>query len=262
MPLTLTSFDEHPLCFGFTWEVRDAKKLADLVARLLLGHYRHVARIINSIPGRVPTTTAHAIDAAVAALGTPASDDLRWQRDGWVFQMISWIAAHHAMTGNVASSIPHPRPSNKGFDGLLIELSPSADALAGVVICEDKATGSPRSTIRNQVWPEFCRCESGERDAELQSEITSVLERHGVPNLDNLLEAIYWKGKLAYRVSVTAPANRKRSSRRKALFRGYDSAVGGAHTRRRAEVLQLDDLRNWMDEFCDLTTSRLEAMRS
>ena len=260
MPLKSTSFNEHPLCFGFTWHIGDEAKLAQLVALLLAGHYRHVIKVLGSLPGVPPPTTEEAIDHLITAMGPPTTNDQRYQRDGWVFQMISWVAAQLLMNKDVAASIPHPRPSNKGFDGLLVELTAGGGTLVGVVVCEDKATENPRQTIRQLVWPEFSDCEAGHRDFELQSEITLALERYGAKNVDTLIQSIFWKGKLKYRIMITAPKTDS-SVARKQLFKNYRDIVGGKYKRRRAEILTLDDLRGWMDAFCKAVILKLEAVR-
>ena len=50
MPLHISVFSDDPQCAGHAWTVTDEDKLARLVARLLVGHYRHVQSILEQLP--------------------------------------------------------------------------------------------------------------------------------------------------------------------------------------------------------------------
>ena len=175
--------------------------------------------------------------------------------------MISWIAAHLADCHELAASVPHMKESQKGFDGLLIELPADNDDSAVVVVCEDKATKNSRSTVLDKVWPDFKSCEAGEEDAELQSGITAVLERRKPGNIDKLIEQLLWKKHRSYRISITVEEKHDSKQGRSRLLKGYRSAVGGARHRRRAETVCLPNLRKWMDKFCGMVVQALKKMR-
>jgi hypothetical protein len=120
----------------------------------------------------------------------------------------------------------------------------------GVVICEDKATTQPRRVITNDVWPEVRMLESGARDAEILSEVTTVLlAALGQADTEAALKDINWSSVRRYRVSVTASSIRRRVERRRALFKGFRTVAPGRCERRRGEMLIIDDLRPWMTQF-------------
>jgi hypothetical protein len=149
-----------------------------------MGQYRHVAQILDGLSVQPPKGKAdHAVNA-IAKFQLAKNGD-PWQRDGWVFQIISWIAANQQKNGAVVAP-PHIFHAHKGFDGLQLELSKDGKAITAVVIFEDKATEDPRGTIRDDVWPEIAKLENGERLAELTHEVTGLLERQqqAFPGLD------------------------------------------------------------------------------
>jgi hypothetical protein len=226
------------------------------VARLVLGQYRHAQSILNKSSGAAPRSSDAMIDAAVQKLGPPASDPLRWQRDGWVFQLISWIALHHR--GESLVSIPHYQPADKGVDAIAIQLVKSQVAV--VLICEDKATENPRSTFTSQVVPELQKLEKGERDTHILAETTALLERSRIKDVDGALEKIHWEAVRCYRTTISvseddAPAHA-------ALYKGYDSVVSGGVERRQGDSILVADLRAWMDRFCALVCHELNGIKN
>ncbi len=151
--------------------------------------------------------------------------------------------------GRIAASIPHLRPAEKGFDALLVPLDSSGGAMSGIIICEEKATSSPRAKIAQEVWPSIDNLESGERDAELTAELTAILERYNVQNIEQIVADAHWLNRKAYRVSVTiTPADEPDAVRRK-VFEGFNNRAQGDLWRRRAETLTLTNLRAWMNDF-------------
>lgn len=150
MPLTLIPVYHGALCHGSRWTVADESDLADKVARLALGQAGHVAAIFTGIDKRSPAPRADTAAGAIKLLSVP-KDKPKYHRDGWVFQAISWIAAHRAEAGAVFRA-PHMIHAHKGFDGFQLKLDDSGQNIAAVVIFEDKATEHPRRTITGDVW--------------------------------------------------------------------------------------------------------------
>ena len=181
-------------------------------------------------------------------------------RDGWVFQIISWIAACIHSGGKVATSLPHQQLAGKGFDGLLVPLTGHGKSFETLTICEDKATVNPRKTITDKVWPELIGVEAGDRDAELQDGLTAILQRYHVPDVERLLESVHWEENKCYRVSITVSTAESADREREKLFKGYEDTIDGAGTsRRRAETLSLTELRSWMNQFCDRVIEAVET---
>jgi hypothetical protein len=258
MPIQFAVFDISPICTGHNWIELDEDRLASLVANLLLGRFRHVVSVINGNEVTAPATNNAALAAAIEAVAPPTSDALRYHRDGWIFQMISWIANQRLTNGNTLASIPHSQPADKGFDSLLIRLTATTPQnIDVVVICEDKATENSRPTITGQVWPDFRICENGERDSELLAETTALLERSGLPNIDALIEDIHWDEKRAYKVSITVEGAEHDDDARRDLFEDYEEVVTGLVAKRSAATFVVDDIRAWMDQFCEQVTEKL-----
>jgi hypothetical protein len=155
MPLNLTAVTHGELCHGSRWEIADEDDLARKIALLALGQYRHVAAILAGIDKQNPATRAGAAAGAIALVTVPQGQE-SYHRDGWIFQAISWIAAHRGETGTVVRA-PHTIAAHKGFDGMQVRLDADGAAATAVVIFEDKATTSPRPTIRGDVWKGISR---------------------------------------------------------------------------------------------------------
>lgn len=258
MPLKFSTQNNDPLCHGHDWTIVDEPTLVRLLARLVTGYYAHVEAILQDPSVTLPAKlNSHA--ELTAKLGKPTSDETRYHRDGWIFQMISWVAAHMTSSAAILIAPPQPRPADKGFDGLIVELTDKGSRIDGIVICEDKATEDVRATITNKVWPELLEFERGARDAELQNEVTALL-RGTDGNVLQIVESIHWKEVRKYRVSVTVnPAEHARGGRPR-VFKGFDDKVKGDIVRRQGEYVIVKDVRAWMDTLCKGVLAELEAM--
>ena len=263
MPLTLTPIDHDDLCHGWRWKIADEEDLARKVAMVALGQYRHVAQILAGVDKKAPPTRKEAAAAAIKMFTASKNGD-PWHRDGWVFQTISWIAAHLTEKGVIARA-PHAIEAHKGFDGMQLRLDKKGKSVTAVVIFEDKATESPRETIRTDVWDGIRSLEKGERMPELIHDATGVLEAQQqiFPGLDidKAIETIFWEEIRHYRVSITTSGTHSKDSSRKKLFKGFDTIAPGKVSRRRADTMHFDNLRDWMDEFCKSCIAQIEAWR-
>lgn len=263
MSLTLTPISHGTLCHGSRWTVADEDDLAGKVARLALGQARHVAAILSGIDNRPPATRADTAAGAIKLLTVP-KDKLPYHRDGWVFQAISWIAAHSADAGAVIR-VPQMKHADKGFDGFQLKLDKSGQTVSAVVIFEDKATENPRSTIAGDVWKGIRDLESGLRMNELISEAGALLEAHQrrFPELDidGAVERIAWEEARYFRVAVTADIADDNDDARAALFKGFDEVAPGPATRRQAETIAIPKLRDWMRAFSAKAINQIEAWR-
>lgn len=262
MTLTLTQIDHGDLCHGWSWVVEDTDRLAEQVARVALGQFRHASKILAGLDGVEPTTTAdHAADA-IELLTVEKGDD-PWHRDGWLFQTISWIAAHQKPSGAVTRP-PHIIKAHKGFDGLQLELSDDGKSVVAVIIFEDKATENARDTIRDDVWPGIAKLELGKRVNQLTQDVTAALEaqKQFDPDLDidTAINNILWKNARRYRVSITVSDTHFKSADRARLFKGFDEQASGDVKRRRAETIHMPELRKWMQEFAERAITYVETI--
>lgn len=263
MPLNLTPISHGTLCHGSRWIIADEDDLAGRVARLALGQARHVAAILAGIDKTSPATRADTAEGAIRLLTVPTGKP-PYHRDGWVFQAISWIAAHRGETEAVIRA-PHMIHAHKGFDGFQLKLDDVARNITAVVIFEDKATENPRSTITGDVWKGIRELESGRRMNELIPETGGLLEAHQqrFPELDidRAIERIVWEEARHFRVAVTADMSHDDDDARAALFKGFDEVAPGQAVRRQAETMAIPQLRDWMAAFSSKAILQIEEWR-
>ena len=262
MPLTLTQIDHTDLCHGWSWAVSDEEDLAEQVARITLGQYRHVARILAgaNVPG--PATSQEQALAAIAHLTVAPGKD-PWDRDGWLFQSISWIAAHKGPAASLTRA-PHIRKSDKGFDGMQLHLSDDCAAVTAVTVFEDKATDNARKTIHDDVWTGIVKLENGERLHELSHEVSAMLEVRAAADpmfdVDSAIASTLWDQARRYRVSITIGDTHTGESRRRGLFEGFDASAPGGVERRRAETFYLPEMRSWMAAFAGKVVAKIRII--
>jgi hypothetical protein len=245
MPISLTSFEKHDEFFGYSWQVDDEAELARQVAVIALGYSHHVRKILLNTNVLMPGTAWDNIPSALELLTVEGGDPSH--RDGWVFQAISWIAALK-LSPTAVIATPHMQHADKGFDGLQLEIDAKTSKVSSAIIFEDKATANPRNTIIRKdkgVWKEFSDLESGTRNAFFTSKVVALLKSETMLEPDSAIETIIWKEARKYRVSITVTEEHSTFSGRKRLFKGYEDVVIGDTDRRRAETLNIDDLRPW-----------------
>jgi hypothetical protein len=262
MTLKLVPVDHSELCHGWAWTIEDEDILADRVARILLGQYRHVAKILSGagLPG--PKVITEQANAAIKQLTLAEGED-PWHRDGWLFQAISWIAAKEQPSASLTRA-PHIRKADKGFDGMQLELSGDGAEIVAVVIFEDKATDRPRETINQDVLPGIVALEKGERLNELCQEVSGMLDAHAEANpefdLDTAIANTLWNNARRYRVSITIGDTHNTAIARARLFKGFNESAPGDMVRRRGDTIYLPVMRSWMEEFASKVILNIKAI--
>ena len=258
MPISFTPISNGNRWTGHDWSIDSDHELAKLVARIALGQYRHVLQILSEtdFAGSAPATTA--LEGARQLLTVPDGSD-PFHRDGWLFQTISWIAAHIQDNTSLIAP-PHMQHADKGFDGLHVLIDEKTQTIRSVVICEDKATSNPRDTIHDLVWKEFSDLEAGSRDHLLTAEVSTLLATRPALDPDQAIQQILWKKMRAFRVAITVDDRHGSVDGRKRLFKGYSTVVSGGVTRRRAETLHLEDLRRWMKRLANKALKAAEKL--
>lgn len=254
MPITLTPFPAHPEYEGCEWTIPDADLLAQWIAWVAVGQSYHVANILHLAGiGPLPTNDDAIKEGVKLLTQAGISPD---HRDGWMFQIISWLAAHRR-TPNALIAGPHMIHAEKGLDGLEIILDASKNVI-GAVIFEDKATVNARSTVRDLVWPEFKEFEDGAAVSRMSQSAAGILAVAQHPNPSQAVSKIVWKSSKRYRVSITTKKNTLAS--RNSLFKGYSTTIPGAVERRRGEIIAIKDLRPWMATLADLAIDHAKKM--
>lgn len=136
--------DCSPLVIDNGYHVVQPDVLAQWVAQLLLGNSLHIARIIEGLDSKGVSLRNAAIDSIINKLNTAGV----YKRDGWLFQMISWIALKinlHSQyrIGKVFMNAPHTAPAQHGIDGFALVID-DKKMIKYVVLCEDKCTEGAR----------------------------------------------------------------------------------------------------------------------
>lgn len=258
MPISFTPISDGKHWTGYEWSIDSDHELAQLVARIALGQYRHVLRILaeTDFVGSAPATTA--LEGARQLLTVPNGGN-PFHRDGWLFQAISWIAAH-IQDNTALIAPPHMQHADKGFDGLHVLIDDQTQTVRSVVICEEKATSDPRGMIRDKVWNEFAKLETGSRDNFLAAKVCTLLATMPDLDPDQAIQQVLWNEVRAFRVAITVDDRHGDVDGRNRLFKGYSTIVSGGTTRRRAETLRLDDLRAWMKHLANEALNAAEKV--
>ncbi|MBR9806486.1 MAG: hypothetical protein GYB49_04585 [Alphaproteobacteria bacterium] len=261
MPVSFTPINNGKKWTGAAWVVACDETLALHIAKVALGQARHVARILRETDCAAVAAPKSAYAGARDVLTVQAGEK-PYHRDGWIFQVISWIAAHKQSPGDLIRA-PQMIKADKGFDGIQVRFIPTKGGSATVIICEEKATTTPRGKITSQVWPEFESLETGTRDNELVAVVTDLLTIHSLgEEADQIVSSILWESARAYRVSMTAGDRQSTPDGLKKLFKGYEDVVTGDVSRRRAEILHLSNIRGWLDAIANQALRQLDEMEA
>lgn len=253
MPIILTAFSVQKEWEGCTWSVPSVDELANAIAIIAVGQALHVANILHDAGLAAKPSTKGAVKGAIKLL--TSSGNIA-HRDGWMFQVMSWLAAQLRTPGALMNT-PHMIHAHKGLDGLQVSID-GAEKVTAVILFEDKATENPRSMVLSKVWPEFAEFETGENEHLVTAEVTLLLKSAGHSDPQQAVTDIMWQQVRCYRLSITDEQSTSQSQTK--LFKGYEKTVSGGIERRRAEIFEMIDLRKWMDDLANLTIKKAEAL--
>ncbi len=254
MPFKHTNTDCLPLVIDNEYEIENEDLLAEYVAMIILGHFSHVKRIIKALATQPLEHLNDEIDQAIEKLKSEGKEDKQIEkRDGWIFQMISWLALFSEYKdATFYCQQPHDAPAQHGLDGVAITLDDESK-IKNIIITEDKCTTNPRVVIP-KVWSEFEEFEKGLHNNKLVSRVSALIE-----TLDNgdILETnrndIYNNNLRKYRLGINRNDSHQEVPRKRIkLFKGYDGCVKGEDPHRRyGATLYQPEIRLWMDDFCN-----------
>jgi len=263
MPFNQIDTDCSDLVIDYEYEITDKDLLAEYVGELILGNYFHILNIINSLSSSSSTPSNRIIDFAIEKLSVTECVNVI-HRDGWLFQMISWLVlAHRNLGSNYHTQHPHFAPAQHGIDGLSIILNPD-NTIDKIIITEDKCTTNPRNTVREQVFPEFKDFEEGKKDSALISVLSSLIAHLDAGAVfQSVQNDIYDTNLRMYRIGITRKDSHQSLRGRRSLFKNYDDYVSGSTSSRRSgATIYLDDMRNWMQDFSNKVVNYLESKKS
>ncbi|MBF6653949.1 hypothetical protein C3B47_13900 [Flavobacterium columnare] len=263
MPFNLIDTDCSDLVIDYEFEIANKDLLAEYVGELVLGHYFHILNIINSLSSSSSTPSNKIIDFTIEKLNVSEKVKVI-HRDGWLFQMISWLVLAHRNRGNnYHTQHPHFAPAQHGIDGLSIILKPD-NTIDKIIITEDKCTTNPRDTIRKEVFPEFKDFEDGKKDSALIGVLSSLIAHLDAGAIfQSVQNDIYNTDLRMYRIGITREDSHQSLNGRRRLFKKYDDYISGATcSRRSGATVYLDAMRNWMQDFSDKVINYLESKKS
>ena len=119
MPISFTPISQTGCWSGSTWTVNNEDHLAEMIARVAIGQSRIVENILHQTNTQIVPYPKSGYDGAKNLLKADTKKEAE-HRDGWVFQVISWIATHHKNTDALIRP-PQMIKADKGLDGLIIE---------------------------------------------------------------------------------------------------------------------------------------------
>lgn len=242
MPLKFIPHVVNKTFIGHKAVIINEDKLVQWVASTLMAKHNHILKIISSSKDGSVTTAKDTVIQNIIKNILHAENN--FHRDGLLFQHISWIFSVLRKGEKDIFKSPHCRVADKGQDLIAIHFDKNNN-VAGVSICEDKATINARDTIRNKVYPEFEDYELGNRDSELESEVLAMLEKQfDKDQANSIIENVFWENIKRYKINVTV--NKEDPLK---IFKGYDGCIPGKLERRTGNTIQIIGLRNWFDQF-------------
>jgi len=264
--------DDVPIdvhCVGDRWTVKNIDQLAKLVAIIVMGQATYAAHIIRELSPASPAfTNADLRGEAIIKLTvqeikqTHRTGYPRWQRDGLIFEVISWIAARQRFGVSAYLKDPHISSTSQGLDGLMIEMVPGQNEISLTTIFEDKCTDNPRDTFSQEVISAFLDRHKNKRSAELIASAASLIKLSGIDDLSAIRAAnrvldIKFR---RYRASLAVTTDFDTEVQRQKLFKGYDKLTEiESFQRVGASFVVGDNLRDWFDELAGRAVAYLKT---
>lgn len=271
-PLSITTFDIDATCVGQRWVIDDFNQLVRLIAIIAMGQAEYAAEIISNL---IPTAPAFTLeDIKREAIVSLTKDETKakprigypeFQRDGFVFEIISWIAARQTLGGNSYLKDPHIKSTSQGIDGLIIEIDAAGSSIEFATIFEDKCTTSPRNTFTQQVLPTFRDFHKNLRSVELVAAAVSLIKLSGVngKNATNIAKGIMDKRKRKYRSSFILDSSFDTDFARRALFANFDALDGLQKVQRIGSGLIVGEpIRTAIDTIAKASIAYIESLEA
>lgn len=227
--LEITGFPIDDDCVGSKWKVENEDQLARLIAIVVMGQAAQAAHIIDELLPAAPAFTNEALkkEAVIKftvqeVAQTPRMGYPRIQRDGLIFEIISWIAAKQVSGEKCFLKDPHTSSTSQGLDGIMIELNEDGSEILKSTIFEDKCTDNPRDTFTQKVIPGFLDRHGNTRNAELIAAAATLIQLSGVSNVQamSMVRKVIDNSSRQYRAGFALTQDFDTEEAQKALFKG------------------------------------------
>ena len=194
---------------------------------------------------------------------TPRMGYPRIQRDGLIFEIISWIAAKQVSVEKCFLKDPHTSSTSQGLDGIMIELNEDGSEILKSTIFEDKCTDNPRDTFTQKVIPGFLDRHGNTRNAELIAAAATLIQLSGVSNVQamSMVRKVIDNSSRQYRAGFALTQDFDTEEAQKALFKGYDKIKDINQEQRIGASLIVDGkLRDWFDALATKIIAYIEQL--
>jgi hypothetical protein len=255
--LEITGFPIDDDCVGSKWKIENEDQLARLIAIVVMGQAAQAAHIIDELLPAAPAFTNEALkkEAVIKftvqeVAQTPRMGYPRIQRDGLIFEIISWIAAKQVSGERCFLKDPHTSSTSQGLDGIMIELNEDGSEILKSTIFEDKCTENPRDTFTQKVIPGFLDRHGNTRNAELIAAAATLIQLSGVSNVQamSMVRKVIDNSSRQYRAGFALTQDFDTEEAQKALFKGYDKIKDiNQEQRIGASLIVNRKLRDWFD---------------
>lgn len=269
-PLSTQTVSIDAQCIGDRWAAHDATSLAKLIAIIAMGQAAYAAYILRELLPVAPAFSDADLrqEARVRMtvqddVKTPRTGYPRWQRDGFIFEAISWIAARQVYGTDVLLKDPHVSATSQGLDGLMIELADDKSKVVMTTIFEDKCTDDPRNTFLRKVIPAFLDRHKNKRSAELVA--SALLRMSGIDEgaSAKLAANVMDRTQRRYRAAFALPKDQDSQAERQKLFKGYDALDGLSQDRRvGASLIVEGKVRDWFDSLAAQAIAYLDELET
>lgn len=268
--LNITDFPIDDDCVGSKWKVENEDQLARLIAIVVMGQAAQAAHIIDELLPAAPAFTNEALkkEAVIKftvqeVAQTPRIGYPRIQRDGLIFEIISWIAAKQVSGEKCFLKDPHTSSTSQGLDGIMIELNEDGSEILKSTIFEDKCTDNPRDTFTQKVIPGFLDRHGNTRNAELIAAAATLIQLSGVSNVQamSMVRKVIDNSSRQYRAGFALTQDFDTEEAQKALFKGYDKIKDiNQEQRIGASLIVNGKLRDWFDALATKILAYIEQL--
>ena len=269
-PLCIDAVPIDAHCTGDRWSVQDETQLARLIALIAMGQAAYAAYVLRELQPATPAFNDDDLRREAKIRLTVQEDGKKprtgfpqWQRDGFIFEAISWIAARQVHGSHVLLKDPHVSATSQGLDGLMIELAPDKAKVVKTTVFEDKCTDNPRETFLQKVIPALLERHENKRSAELVASASVLLRMAGIDEAAavQLSAAVMDRNQRCYRAAFALPEEYDNQEERQKLFKGYDALSGiSAKQRIGAGLIVSGPLRKWFDSLALLAVKYLAEL--
>lgn len=269
-PLVTEAVPIDGICVGDRWSATDVEQLARLIAVIAMGQAAYAAYVLRELLPATPAFTDDDLRLEAKVRLTVQEDGKKprtgypqWQRDGFMFEAISWIAARQAHGAQAFLKDPHISSTSQGLDGLMIELSDDKASVTRTTLFEDKCSDDPRAMFLNKVVPALLDRHGTRRHAEVVAAASVLLRIAGIEDRTAamLASAVMDRSRRRYRAAFALTTAYDSQDARQKLFAGYDAVDGLTADQRIGASLIVDGpLREWFEALAVRAVNYLDTL--